>query len=472
MSDPRTGRHWSTDFVQHIRMVHFTLIAVCVALFVLSISRAPTEVQTAHDQIRQILEFLGKKTQSVPPTEAPLWNWLEEGTRARLDEWLKLSRLGHPDSPSSLAQEPHAVELVIDGVKCQAPIKFNTFDNPFGGKDYIWDLIRRSPGERFPGLPGQNSLQSPFSTRIQTVEQFRNMWDSAGHVFIDVPISLAGFAYVWKPTVDRSLTLRRWVSVPLNVLKAGPLPDEPWPGEGLLHLNTYPEQDIKDMETNGVSLPTNLGFAGTVNCVKSNGASGSVQNSSITISIPVWKFESVPFDAQSVLISHSKKEWAWKHGTFDYSFRELSEITREYPGIDIETGEQVLFGETKRAGESFELFGIKLPAQITVRWGLLLIIGVQIYFWIHLIELKPKLRRDDPGWDVAWIGVYASNYAKVVMFVSTCLLPLAAALALGIRGLYISSSPITNWALLILGSVATATLGLFTWMRLPSIGEP
>ena len=55
----------------------------------------------------------------------------------------------------------------------------------------------------------------------------------------------------------------------------------------------------------------------------------------------------------------------------------------------------------------------------------------QLYFWVHLYELSPKLKEGDPGWNVAWIGVYQSLPARILFLCSTALLPTLTIVTLG-----------------------------------------
>ena len=48
------GRHWSKDFVEHLRTVHFALIAVCVGAMILASARTQLEISQAHEQLNQI----------------------------------------------------------------------------------------------------------------------------------------------------------------------------------------------------------------------------------------------------------------------------------------------------------------------------------------------------------------------------------------------------------------------------------
>jgi hypothetical protein len=49
-------RHWSKDFVEHIRSVHFALVAVCVGLLVLTSFPGESVLKRAHQQVRQMLD--------------------------------------------------------------------------------------------------------------------------------------------------------------------------------------------------------------------------------------------------------------------------------------------------------------------------------------------------------------------------------------------------------------------------------
>jgi hypothetical protein len=54
---PNSPYHWSKDFVEHLRTVHFTLIIVSTGLLLLLISSKPYNAVTALVQIEEILEL-------------------------------------------------------------------------------------------------------------------------------------------------------------------------------------------------------------------------------------------------------------------------------------------------------------------------------------------------------------------------------------------------------------------------------
>src|SRR5260370_22580002 len=49
--------HWSKDHVEHLRTVHFSLLVVSVALLAIAATRSQSEISTAHQQIKDILEL-------------------------------------------------------------------------------------------------------------------------------------------------------------------------------------------------------------------------------------------------------------------------------------------------------------------------------------------------------------------------------------------------------------------------------
>ena len=134
-------------------------------------------------------------------------------------------------------------------------------------------------------------------------------------------------------------------------------------------------------------------------------------------------------DVQTTLI---RTHPYWKSGAFSSSFSELDKATANIQDNSFETISSTLQEEaSKPKADSFEVFGVKFPVEKATRWGILLIVGIQLYLWIHLHELSPKLKEGDAGWDVAWIGVYQSLAARMLFVASTALLPVVTIAALG-----------------------------------------
>jgi hypothetical protein len=145
--------------------------------------------------------------------------------------------------------------------------------------------------------------------------------------------------------------------------------------------------------------------------------------------LPVAVTSKKKLEGQPVLIATHPY---WKTGAFSMSFAELEAATTGKQNASFEAIASLLADEAaKPKSDSFEIFSVKFPVEAASRWGIVLILGIQIYLWIHLYEVSPKLKEGDPGWDVAWIGVYQSVPARILFFASTCSLPLLTIAALG-----------------------------------------
>ena len=150
----------------------------------------------------------------------------------------------------------------------------------------------------------------------------------------------------------------------------------------------------------------------------------------MAVFMPVEQTYDLEVDPQSALFSINDK---WVPGEFSVSFGVLDRLTS---GIqDLPLDRLRTFLETKETTETrgFEVLGVKFPAESTKWAGLLVLLGLQLYFWVHLRERMPFLKTSDPGWDVAWIGVYRSLTAQILLFASTVVLPTLAAIAIGLR---------------------------------------
>jgi hypothetical protein len=110
---------------------------------------------------------------------------------------------------------------------------------------------------------------------------------------------------------------------------------------------------------------------------------------------------------------------------------------------------------------------VRVPAEGTTRWGMLIIISVQIYFWLHLRERAQKLRLTEPGLEVAWIGVYQSMPARVMFVLSGLGLPIIAVVCLGIRAAWLGHFPWWEDAVFILPVLVSGAIAWLTWRQTP-----
>ena len=183
------------------------------------------------------------------------------------------------------------------------------------------------------------------------------------------------------------------------------------------------------------------------------------------IIVPITEISQSPVDAQRLLL---KRVSGQQHGPFSDRFRELATLTLNLEDVSPEMAEHFLAGEEKRTGDQFEAMGLKIPAENAIRWGAILVLAVQLYLWVHLYEFRKRLGPDDPGWEVAWIGVYSSNPARLLLLFSLLAIPLLAIVALGLRGVAIADRSRLSWTILAVSSICCLVLDFAVIRCLPA----
>jgi hypothetical protein len=433
MSDQKqtAGRHWSKDFVEHLRSVHFALIAVCVGAIVLAAARTQSEMSRAHEQLKQIHDVV--KT------------W---GDGYLLEPIAPTTENHNEDSqPQILAVDLPAgtVYLSIQFVGPKSFVRLNS------------DAARYAP----PKTEKDKFLLNPPVSPPQSLSEFQRLWDSTrSGATINTPIGLPTeclFKRTSQPWSELEHVPCRWldtsnthnaVKIEFKLANANQILS----GEHTLR-ETLDVRQIKpfDYFYTFYQWPESL--------------------REFRVALPVRSFQRGWFDAEGRLLG---KHPGWHRGSFETEFRELATISKEYNTIDLDTAERILAAEERRSAESLDAFGMKFPAETVIRRGAgaIVILAVQFYLWAHLFEFRRKLRPSDEGWNVAWMGVYETRPARFMLYGSILLLPIAAILALGIRGLYIGDGPrYTSWVLLIATSTATLLLSILICAAFPKKKE-
>lgn len=414
MSD-LTQRHWSEDFVKHLRTVHFALIAVSAGVIVLACARSTSEISTAHEKLKEIMEITG-------PKEDAFWtDTLLASLSTEASQMIQSADIGFYGN---------ALDVNLhDGKGEQTRVAIDRT---------LWRLVSRS----YPGAPA--SYATPAS-----LSEFKNAWDH-WRDGVDLLVFKQQGADCWVRTLDDTPHFKKaicsWSSPPLpGTLRR----------KGEFRAATRDEL-ISIKELSRVPGPS----------VWEISAKDTDDKFPYIILIPVeekWGF----IDVQTAIIE-KHPSWHLHKGTFEESFKPLTGF-KEYQSTDLKTAETILAAEEKRSLTSLDAFGVKFPAEAAIRWGAgaALVLIVQLYLWAHLFEFRRKLSSEDKGWNVAWVGVYETRPARILLYGSLLVLPLAGVSALGIRGLYISEFTFVSWLLLSGSSVASVILAILICTSLP-----
>lgn len=121
----------------------------------------------------------------------------------------------------------------------------------------------------------------------------------------------------------------------------------------------------------------------------------------------------------------------WSDNEFNDAFRELRVAAGGLGNLPLEELEDRL---RERVGEykNISVLGFDMPLTELGRWGTVLLVAIQLYFWLHLRTLHHRLQQSGTSFcEVAWIGLYLDRASRATTLVSCTLLPLSSILALG-----------------------------------------
>jgi hypothetical protein len=458
--------HWSKDFVEHLRAVHFALIAVSAGLILLVLSSKEYNAATALVQLEDLLEM--KKHWSLDWMEARSEPIGEIDARDRVDKALVDAKHGkeaivHVRTDSIVPRFLHENLRYRLGVypedylanssvtfECTMP-KFNWFvtssilptDSSLTLKDHE-GLNTRFYLDFHTGWSTDN-------TRFpRTPQDLENWWGR-----IDDPIYLPNrFSEDWIVDDPQFVSeLERWLK------NAGPrdrtiiVKLELRLTRPTLYSTKSPEQQLAAGWVQGR-------YVGTFNW----------QGKERTLTIPITGYERMslgPAIRQSLGIVGP--------GKFNRNLRDLALATQAEGGLPLETIKEFLHDEASKGPEVFEAFGMKFPQGHIILWGDILLLGVQVYLFIYLRQLWRKLKPGDPGWDVPWIGMDSSGLSQTILFVSLTMVPGVAAALLCQQAInHLLGGTRDGWMylkiiVLVFATVTSMVLGILCWCHRPRL---
>jgi hypothetical protein len=425
-----SGPQWSKDYVEHLRTIHFSLMAICVAALVLSLAETPSDIRKARSEVHAIAELVR------------IWdpNWVESSAQ----------QVGNKDrtkNPTMLYQTDwaeHIAHFEIEGFKGDQRARADIRDPNWIVHGPVSDLAIHAGVFSLPHF-----CQNPdvTLTKPNTLEEFRRIWNVLNEKHsIRFPTRLADDTYSIAQFLNK-----------LQVKDMGRVQWLPRGSEARSEMEVRVEPCIlSDAIRKALpDLTTDYGFVGTFD---------NYQHQPV---LPVSRYQEIEFRAQDALREHFQQGIP-EGGSFDHSFSELDKITKDYQSLEFDKFDVILEAEQNRTGDSFEAFGVKFPAEATTRWGVVVVLAVQLYFWIHLHELAQRLQPNAPGWEVAFIGMYSSHPSRVVYSLSTHFLPVAAIIALGVKGLFIGDFQRMYWWVLGISTALSIGLAILSWDSAPT----
>lgn len=397
----------NTSIVEHIRSVHFTLIALCIGLFLtLQLDKSAT-AEKAQEELDKILHASGNWTP----------DWIEKDAEKAYKEYLKKSQYTGRSKKISFTY-PNG-DNRLPSYFIVPNLLWTLWTSELYAVENVTDYIRPLSGRMYIPPP-------------ETVDQFRKQWDFLSRIkklnlLADLPDNSNAIYLSWEDSSDIQVRMIETKSEDVNdILKY----DDNMYGIFLDVLPDIYKNNIQSITEYRKSylLPEfvlRIGTKGSVSSIGMKNFTDQRLESGMqrAVFIPVGSTLNIPFNPQDAFMKrHGLNQ---RFGKFADTFPHLNEITKDLKDISFKNLDTIVAGEVKRGGgERFEFFGTKIPTSALTKWGLVILLGVQFYFYMHLNTLVERIKRRDSSLDIAWIGLYKNVFAKISVIVSGALFPL------------------------------------------------
>ena len=397
------------DLIEHLRTVHFTLVVVCVALAVIISGPAANEIRTAHQQLRDIIGL------------SQHWDleWFDKEANARASQIIPQSNNAPTLRPFPKAIEYEGTNFHITFTKMWTiidesfpPLNMShMFKVDFNPNSTPPSWLDSLPSKK-PSLSNCLLFEKSTISPPGTLQEFRAIWDFAGNAKLYVVTGLTGSMGVSDGESDfgkfspyKESEQQLGLAMPLD----------------LCALSEKETSELQSKDRNVWALHVYKGLYYTESSHRANPVIFPVQETAID------------FNLQGLLVRESHSQWL--RGPFARTFKELDSVTSGFQDLTFQRLEAFVAKQEDQSKESFEQFGIKFPVEYTAAWGIPVILVLQIYFWLHLRELRErKVNGVDSG--VAWVGVYDYLGAKILVISSALVLPVGIIVGLGFMGLW------------------------------------
>jgi hypothetical protein len=436
MPKKQSEAHWSKDYIEHLRSIHFFLILAAVTGIVFGLTPTKAERETAQHQLRMILGFIGRQQQDIDDA-------LKHSTDPRDGQFLTI--VAGPERYFLDMPEVIVLLPICDpgsrgnrnlGSTETGSVSFNTWRDGFVDMVNLDSFITK-----------WNSTHCGVEGGVFYIESVRGgAW---GTSIGDIP--LAKFAGNSSTLLQRNYKFAR-ISMSL-----------PQPDMGK-YINEIDEPDI---HTDNVTDKRDVLFTLDVDETRFNiFAQGTYQQEPTAAGAFGNHFYVEDISDISTVMKGPKFDC---YGDFKSCFPELYRATQDKQSWSLKDVTEAVDGEVANAEKQFELGGIKFPSEDISAGGIILMITVLAYFCLHLRELSPKIKSTDSGLEVAWLGLYSSWFAYALMWSSILLVPVYSVALLGVkasqydgvlRHVRYYSKPLFLW--MFVPCLVTATLGVLS----------
>lgn len=399
------------DYVEHLRTIHFSLLASCIALIIAVQFLPGREWYDAKNHLERLTPFIiGLNNSKIEELERAVINQAIACFRRKLDRPnFSPARCTYDDEhtdPQLLASDfaempgtPKPLNLKnvwraevtsLDGQEKLEPIVSDgdvtaccVMAGGFKTKLELKQPIKAAftPRSEIPSLP-----QPP------TLNDYKKVWDAfSGNSTIEIPWDLQ---IALQPTVGKLPEPKFEKEVPGNASNTTILSKTDT--EGRREKIVYVSEDLPSSE-----FPSPVKLEVTVATKK------------IHVNPGFWLTQDKGFNEKTANLF----KLAADNGLM---------------GLEVPKAQDNINKKLAEKGGNIHVAGLQVPSDMILSWGIAVIIGLQLYALVHL-KFYSRILIKNYTHKVAWVGNYTDELSKIIFFLTTVLLPSITVLYLGYK---------------------------------------
>jgi hypothetical protein len=445
----------TSGFVDHLRLVHFTVCLTCFVAIIAIASQSVSSASRAYDQTNLLLRLADKWRNG---------EWLDEFigryglANARFEALVEVQ--GRP-----------AETIVFVPPRDSLPLRTDR-DNLLGMDQRSWLGLASKNGGGFTLLDKADRIAG-----FKTVADAETIWNT-----------LNEFRYVLKPFQARDgwLVEHNDNSVrEVKLINGAAVPIAKPGGE----LGSKSGEQPKKTEWSASWVPRNYipddfahfsqNFSGAISkLVQSDRADAYFVYVDWAFPGGVYRAWVLRADDTTEMVDlearlgESIVPADFPPGDFNHSFPDVSELAKNLKTLSLAELQTFFQAEKDKTGDKIEFPLVKLPAESFAYWGTATIFLLAVYWFAVFRDFRFRVTPGDKAWSAAWIGISREFWSKC-LFIATTLVPPSAAAYIIFFGTnrQLAWSPRAAVTAAVFLTVALPIAGIvYSWIRIQRIG--
>jgi hypothetical protein len=385
------------DHVEHLRTIHFALIGTCIALFITYQFLPGSEWNDALAKVKELTE--GRLTKDLNNEK------LKELERGVISEVIECDR----DILKEILQDRNNNKCSVAGRPATMPRE------RYPLKDY-WRVGNVETGYRQVAFEGDGifcclrfdfGASGRLETKIKLEPALKESFPPINTPPFPEKPTLNDYTLIW-----REFTSNTTIQIPWRLIITF---DDSTSSNLPKGSNILPAQNANSIIRLSKTTPDSHSWDGVYETSELSPHISDNIHPIVKLKVTVT-MKQVIVDP-GLWVTRADKRYQEKHTNLLFIAEQ-----RELMGSTFQEAREHIENQIKIRTESITILGLKIPSDLLLNWGVIIIVTLQLYLLMHL-KFYCKLLSINHTYKVAWIGYYPDFLSKTIFFFSALIMP-------------------------------------------------